>query len=327
MIRNDGLTKTPTRKATLLVKDEPDAVMSSGGGGRGTHASFVRIRKGTPTPKKVRFDSERKEDSNGSVHSLTPSTSLSASSQKEDDARLIEGVDHSPVQSSTKKPIITQILPGKLRAVASRGARTVPPNAPSSTKVATFRFGDASSDLPGLKKEPVVRGGGDDLSTQEVECFLASMGHDPLRYITTQEGPHIWDDMKDYSPSAKRKKPRLFEEDKKPSPVKSKQDMSPVNDSADAADLPPSFPFGKIIMTTQGPAVLLQGDAASSVAASSNPSSANKRWTKQEDKILLEAVKKEGGPPYNWREISTTYFFGTRSARQVRTLFLQQGCL
>ena len=62
----------------------------------------------------------------------------------------------------------------------------------------------------------------------------------------------------------------------------------------------------------QPPAVI-----ASNAAAKSNDRKF-KRWSKDEDRILVHAVENDRGPPHNWKLISAKHFKGSRTAHQVR---------
>lgn len=42
-----------------------------------------------------------------------------------------------------------------------------------------------------------------------------------------------------------------------------------------------------------------------------------RRWTSHEDRLLLNAISARGKAPYNWKDVSTTAFFGSRNPYQV----------
>jgi hypothetical protein len=43
------------------------------------------------------------------------------------------------------------------------------------------------------------------------------------------------------------------------------------------------------------------------------------RWMPAEDDLLLEAIKQTGGPPYNWKLITSEYFLNRRTEAQIKS--------
>jgi hypothetical protein len=119
-------------------------------------------------------------------------------------------------------------------------------------------------------------------------------------------------------------------EDKKPSPVQDTSteasDSGASSVAATAVDaarttVPPAWLTGKIIMTAEGPAMLLNSNpslAGMIHPGAPPPPKKNMHWSKAEDKLLVTATTEEPGPPYDWEEISETYFHGFRTANLVR---------
>lgn len=96
----------------------------------------------------------------------------------------------------------------------------------------------------------------------------------------------------------------------------------------EAMNVPSSLMVGKLISTEYGIAMLVVPNSNVSTtqfSALTSPSTTTtlvdtkcKHWSKTEDELLKYAIDKEDSVPFNWKEISRTYFPRTRTSTQVR---------
>lgn len=70
---------------------------------------------------------------------------------------------------------------------------------------------------------------------------------------------------------------------------------------------------------------LLQPIAPAYSAPVKKPIARYHRWTKEEDELLVKAVKEttNGMPPFHWKKISSDYFHGIRSPQQCRSRWVR----
>lgn len=80
-----------------------------------------------------------------------------------------------------------------------------------------------------------------------------------------------------------------------------------------------------IVQTTHGPALLLESQNLGHLKIKTSGSAASqanrkfKRWSDEEDEMLIEAIHFEGTPPYNWKRIARRYFSNTRTGQQCKS--------